>query len=357
MRQAEAKKTSAAQGSAWRGSSAFGIVLGLSSLGQGWRLAARLWGMPNLVGEAILLVAGAVWAWLLATMLVQAVRQPAALRAEIEHPVSGVAPALIGIATLLVGIAIVPYSWMIAASLIAAGIAWHLVFTLWHTGDSWMSGRDETETAPNIYLPTVAGNFTSGGALGALGFPEWGWLFLGAGLFSWLALESIVLRSLWMPHGAPQDRRALIGIHFAPPAVMGMAWLLIDPGEHDRLLLMLWGYALFQLILGVRLVRWLAAQPLGLSYWSYTFGLGSTGVISLNLALTGNSSAYWLAPIVFATVNLFVFGLVATVLTRALRRVTWKRSTRSEGCGSPDETSGTSSPAATAPTDPPVSSG
>ena len=43
----------------------FGIVLGLSGLGQAWRIAVRLWDMPSAIGEGLLLLSALVWAALL----------------------------------------------------------------------------------------------------------------------------------------------------------------------------------------------------------------------------------------------------------------------------------------------------
>ena len=42
----------------------FGIVLGLGGLGGAWRAASRVWGMPSLVGELLMLLAAVVWACL-----------------------------------------------------------------------------------------------------------------------------------------------------------------------------------------------------------------------------------------------------------------------------------------------------
>jgi len=37
------------------------MVLGLGGLGNGWRVAARVWGAPTFIGEAFALTAVAVW--------------------------------------------------------------------------------------------------------------------------------------------------------------------------------------------------------------------------------------------------------------------------------------------------------
>lgn len=284
----------------------FGMVLGLSGLGQAWRLAHRLWGTAAVIGEALLLLAGIVWLSLLLAYLLQAWRKPGVVVAEFRHPVQGSTPALLAVSTLLMVMAVQPYSHTFAWGLALAGMGWHLLFALWHTGSLWQGGREAGSTLPAIYLPTVAGNFTSAAALGALGHADWGWLFLGAGMFSWFALESLIFQRLWQAPPVPAPQRPLIGIQFAPPLVCAMAWLMLEPTGHDHWLLMLWGYGLFQLLLGIRLWRWLGEQPFAPSYWAYTFGIASATVVGLKLALAGIAAATMLALPVFIGANLFI---------------------------------------------------
>lgn len=289
----------------------FGMVLGLSGMGQAWRLAASLWGLPASIGEGVLLLAALVWAALLARYAIQALSFPEALRKEARHPVQGGTPALLAIATLLISLAVLPYSYVAAATLAAAGIGGHLAFALWHTGTMWRGGRSDLDTVPTVYLPTVAGNFTSGGVLGALGHADWGWLFLGAGFFSWLALESLMIQRLLRPEPLPVEQRPLLGIQFAPPVVCAMAWLLLVPDSRDNWLLMLWGYGLFQLLLGLRLRFWLGEQPFSMSYWAYTFGVAAATICGQKLALSGVGAGRILALPVFICANIFIGYLTA----------------------------------------------
>jgi len=298
----------------------FGMVLGLSGLGQAWRVAAKLWNMPGVVGEGLLVMAGLVWLTLLLSYAVQAVRHPGTVRDEFRHPVQGGTPALLGVSTLLIVLAVLPYSRPVAAALAALGVAWHLVFALWHTGAMWQGGRKALDTAPTLYLPTVAGNFTSAAALGGLGFPDWGWLFLGAGVFSWLALESLIIQRLWHPEALPAAQRPLLGIQFAPPVVCAMAWLMLAPGNADHWLLMLWGYGLFQLLLGIRLGPWLGEQPFAPSYWAYTFGVAAATICGLKLAALGVPAARILAVPVFVGANVFIGYLSLRTLFLLLTR-------------------------------------
>src|SRR5476649_2114172 len=88
----------------------FGMVLGFSGLGQAWRVAVPLWGMPHWIGEGLLLLAALVWFALLVSYVIQAMRNPMVVRNEFQHPVQGSTPALLAIATLLIALAALPYS-------------------------------------------------------------------------------------------------------------------------------------------------------------------------------------------------------------------------------------------------------
>jgi tellurite resistance protein len=155
----------------------FGMILGLAGVGQAWRSASAFWGTPSWIAEAILLLAALVWAALLLGFLVQTASHPQEARKEAEHAVQGGTPALLAISTLLVALAALPYSHALTSVLAIAGIGGHLGFSLWQTGAIWHGGRSDLDTLPTVYLPTVAGNFTSGGVLGALGYPDWGGCF------------------------------------------------------------------------------------------------------------------------------------------------------------------------------------
>ncbi|ABM41584.1 dicarboxylate transporter/tellurite-resistance protein TehA [Xanthomonas euvesicatoria] len=288
----------------------FGVVLGVAGLGQAWRSAVQLWHLPSAIGEALLAMAGLIWAALIIGYVWQSIRNFEAAKAEFLHPVQGGTPALIAVSTLLIAIAVIPYSMALAWLLTIGGIAWNIGFALWHTGTLWQGGRNSEDMLPTLYLPTVAGNLTTAAALGALGSADWGWIFLGAGFFSWLALESLVIHRLWHSTSIPAPQRPLIGIQFAPPVVCAMAWLALSPGSTDHWLLMLWGYGLFQLLLGLRLGLWLGVQPFIPAYWAYTFGVAAATVSGLKLAQAGIHSAQVLAVPVFVGANVFIGYLV-----------------------------------------------
>ena len=83
----------------------FGIVLGLAGLGGAWRVAARVWQLPLVIGEALMLIAGIVWAIMLALYAAKWIYAREEALQELEHPVQCCFVGLIGVATMLVSIA------------------------------------------------------------------------------------------------------------------------------------------------------------------------------------------------------------------------------------------------------------
>jgi len=293
--------------------SLFSAVLGVAGLGYAWRNAVPLWPVPPLVGEAILLLAALIWSGLLIAYLVHGLRARGHWRAEFSGAVQGSMPALLGISTLVLVPAALRYSPALAWTLALAGIGWNLLFASWHGGSLWRGGRAAADTTPALYLPAVAGNLTSGAALGLLGQAEWAYLFIGAGLFSWLALEPLITHSVWHRAELAPPQRALLGIQAAPPVVCAASLLMIAPDAaalHAPWLLMLWGYGLFQLAQGLRLYRWLGAQPFARGHWAYTFGLTSALNCALKFARAGIAPARALAMPMLAAITLFIACLL-----------------------------------------------
>src|SRR2546428_4964372 len=141
-----------------------------------------------------MLVAGIVWALMLALYAAKWIYAREEALRELEHPVQCCFVGLVGVATMLISIAALPYSRLAAQIAFAVGASFTLAFAVWRTGLLWRCGRDPGTTTPVLYPPTVAGAFVTATAAAALGHRDWGQLAFGAGLFSWLAIESVLLR-------------------------------------------------------------------------------------------------------------------------------------------------------------------
>ena len=295
----------------------FGMVLGLCGLGGSWRAAHALWGVPAIVGEAIMAAGALVWAVvLLLYVLKWTLARPAALE-ELHHPVQSGFVGLAGVATLLVSIGAAPYSRALAEGLLLAGALFTLGFGVWRTGGLWRGERDPEAATPVMYLPLVAGSFVTGTACGVLGFQDWGQLAFGAGLFSWLAMESVLLNRFQHGSALPPAQRPSLGIQLAPPVVGAVTYLSLTDGGPDIFARALLGYGLLQLLLIARLLPWILRQPLSPAYWAFTFGLTALATATLLLVARGETG-------VLAVLAPFLLALATGVVALASAHSLWQ---------------------------------
>ncbi len=298
----------------------FGMVLGLAGLGGIWRLGARLWSLPAVVGEVVMLIAAAVWLVVAVLYAAKWVQSADAARAEAGHPVQCCFIGLAGVATMLVGLGALPYSKTAAAILIGAGALFTLAFALWRTGMLWQGDRDPGATTPVLYLPSVAGGFVTATALAALGLKDWGQLAFGAGLFSWLAIESVLLHRLYTAPMMPPPLRPALGIQLAPPVVGAVAYLSVGSGGPDIVVHALIGYGILQAVLLLRLLPWIRQQPFTPSYWGFTFGATALASAPMLLVERGDTGAIAvLAPCLFAAANVVVVLVAGATLRLMLK--------------------------------------
>jgi tellurite resistance protein len=297
----------------------FGMVLGIGGLGSGWRVAAHVWNAPAVVGEALALTAASIWTVWLVLYALKWIRTPKAALDELKHPIQSFFIVIVPMTTMIASWSIAPYLPQIAFAMFVAGVAGQLAFTVWGVGGLWMGGRAPETTTPVLYMPTVGGSFVSAMACGLFGYPEPGLLFFGVGFFSIIVMESVVLHRLFA-HGIPVALRATMGIHLAPPAVGCVAYLVVTDGPPDRLAYMLFGYALFQAMVMIRLIPWLREQPFSLSAWAYSFGVSALPLAALRFVERGHTGLVSkLALPIFAVSNLIIGWFVIRSLVLAKR--------------------------------------
>ena len=298
----------------------FGIVLGLSGLGSDWRAASALWGLPGYVGESLLAVASAVWLVLLVAYVQKWLTARSTALAELEHPTLCCFVGLVGVSTMLVGAAALPYSRLVALVLFGAGAFYTAAFAVWRTGSLDMGGRDPSANTAILYLPAVAGSFVTATVAGALGHADWGQYAFGAGLFSWLAIESVLLHRLFTAPAMALALRPAMGIQLAPPAVAAVAYLSVTSGPPGLFAHALIGYGIFQGLILLRLLPWIREQPFGVSYWAFSFGLTSLAGAPLRMLQRGDSGPIsLLAPMLFAVANVTVAVLAVGTIRQWVR--------------------------------------
>ncbi|MGX4804900.1 dicarboxylate transporter/tellurite-resistance protein TehA [Bradyrhizobium guangdongense] len=293
----------------------FGIVLGLIGLGGSWRIAHQLWAVPSMMGELLMALGILVWGVVLMLFVSKWIMSSEAAWTEALHPVQCCYIGLAGVSTMLVAVAVQPYHLVAAICVFSIGLGFTLGFALWRTGHLWRGGRDPAASTPVLYLPTVAGSFVTAIGAAAFGFPQWGKLAFGAGLFSWLAVESVLLNRLYTSEPLAPAVRPTLGIQLAPATVGALAYLSVTDGPPDTVAYALIGYGLLQLLLLVRLLPWILEQPVSAAYWGFSFGLTALSSALLRMVLRGDTGpAATMAPVVFAAVNLIMAALILRTL-------------------------------------------
>ncbi len=112
----------------------FSMILGLVGLGSCWRVATKIWLLPAWIGEAIMLIAITVWLVLLLLYGSKWLWAREEALAEFRHPIFCCFIGLVPVSTLLVALAIAPYSRVSAVALFAIGATGQLSFGVYRSG-------------------------------------------------------------------------------------------------------------------------------------------------------------------------------------------------------------------------------
>lgn len=270
----------------------FGMVLGIIGMGFAWRYAATIWPVSPLIGEGLELLAVTVWFLLAVAFITRLIKYPQTVKSEILHPLMSSFVSLFPATTLLVSIAIAPYFRPLAVGMFVFGVVVQLTYAAWQSAGLWRGNHPHEATTPGLYLPTVANNFISAMACGALGYHDLGIVFLGAGVFSWLSLEPAILHRLRSAGELPAPVRTSLGIQLAPALVACSAYLSVNGGQTDFFAKMLFGYGLLQLLFMVRLIPWYMAQSFNATFWSFSFGISALATTALRLSQGSNDGLF-----------------------------------------------------------------
>jgi tellurite resistance protein len=295
----------------------FGIAVGSLALANLWRVAIRLWHLPAAIGTLTTVAALVVWLAILVAYGQKWLTRTAEARAEMQHPVQSSFAALGPVSSMLAAQLLQPHAYRLALALFGVAVVAQLALGVYLHGRLWQGGRKPELVTPAIYLPTVAPSFVAGTAAAAFGFHQLGGLFFGAGLLSWLAIESLILHRAAVHEPLPEALRPTLGIQLAPPVVGGVTYLGLTSGTPDLFALILLGYGLYQALLLLRLLPWIRQQAFVPGYWAFSFGVAALPTMALRMVERGTAGAVeWAAPVLFILANVIV--AILTVKTLAL---------------------------------------
>jgi len=289
----------------------FGIAVGSLALANAWRVAARIWDVPHGIVDTLTIAALAVWVIVLAAYARKWVVQRAQAQAEWQHPLQSSFIALGPTSSLLAALALANYSHTAGLVVFAVAVVVQLAVGVHLQGRIWQGGRNPELTTPAIYLPAVAPSFVAATAAASFGWQQVGMLFFGAGMFSWLAIESVILHRAAVHTPLPEALRPVLGIQVAPPVVGGVAYMSVTHGVPDLFAFALLGYGMYQALLMLRLLPWIRRQPFAPSYWAFTFGAAALPTLAMRIVERGaTGEVEWIAVGLFVVAN-GVVGAIA----------------------------------------------
>jgi tellurite resistance protein len=283
----------------------FSMAVGALAWGHAWRAATEVWRLPLWLAHAAAAVGLLIWLALLLAYAAKWRAHPQAVQQELAHPVQSAMAALAPVTVLLAAITLKPLWLGLAWVLLVLGLAAQLALGLWVVGRFWQGGRAPDSLNTSVYLPAVAQNLVAATAAASFGLTALGGLFFGAGILSWLALESMVLSRASMQAAIPVPQRPLFGIQVAPALVAGVSYMSLTSGPPDLLAHMLLGYGLYQALLALRLWPWIREAAFAPSYWAFSFGIMAMATMALRLLERAPSEWLWqlLAPVLFGVAN------------------------------------------------------
>lgn len=298
----------------------FSMVLGLSSLTLAWRYAASNNIIPSLFEQLLTLISIALWLVLLFGYIKKWVSHSSLAKTEFQDKILCCFASLIPITTMLIGIVLIPYLHGTAEVLIVVGTVLQLLFAAYRNAGLWRGTHHAAATTPIVYLPAVASNFVSSIAFSQLGYTALPWLFWGAAMLSWLSIEPAILQRLRNIEAIAPEKRAILGIQLAPAFVAGNAYLQMQQGQIDVILLMLVGYGLLQFFYLVRLSKWIFQAGFTMGAWAFSFGLSAMANLGLHIARQANEPIVtdigWL---MWCIGNLFIVFISVFTLRYAIR--------------------------------------
>lgn len=247
---------------------------------------------------------------------------PAAVLAELRHPVRLAFVPTMTIALLLVataGLEVVP---RLAAVLWWVAMPLQLVVTLFVL-TAWIGRQTfgQEHVTPAWFIPVVGVVVVPLVGV-SVGPPEISWFFFSVGVVSWMALLPVVLGRLLL-HGQelPAKLVPTLAVLVAPPAVAFLALLRLLPAQSPApIARVLYYAALFFALLVLAQIGALRRAPFALSWWAYSFPAAALTVATLVMAREpGGMFLHVLAWMLLVGTSLLVAVLTVRTVVAMLR--------------------------------------
>jgi tellurite resistance protein len=292
----------------------FAVPMGLGGLGLAWREATRVLGAPVGLGEAQLLLAGAVWIVVVGLHARRLLRHPEMLMADLRHPVRSAFAGAVTIGAMILAGGLIPHAFEAAAALWLVAVMAHVGIAAWTVRGLLLAPREAASLAPPLLIPLV-GNVLAPVFGARLGFETLSWMMFGLGALLWAMLQPILLARLVAGPALPLRLRPTVAILLAPPAVAALALAALTGGFGPAPLAVL-GLAAFLALVLASMAGDFARVPFAMSWWSWTFP--SAAFVVALLAAAHAYPAAWQAPLLWAAL-LGATGVTAIAAAATVR--------------------------------------
>ena len=248
----------------------FATVMGIGGIGNAWRAASRILGVPSFIGSGLLDVAAALFAVLTFAYAIKLLRHFQAVAAEFRHPVKANFFGAISVSAMIISIGFRDTLPDVALATWIGGAGLHIVLAVTFIRRWVLEQQDEVEMTPAWFIP-VAGNFLVPVGGVPLGFIDISWFFFSVALIFWLVLFTIAMHRVVFC--APMSERSVptLFILLAPPSIGLSAYFAFTHGDAGFLAHILYCFGLFIAILIATLANRFWRVHFFLSWWAMTF--------------------------------------------------------------------------------------
>ena len=303
---------------------AFAAPLGILGLAGVWRAMQQAEGWPGWVADALCVAAAALSVVLGVLALVRLAGAPrAAVREDLADPVqSPFSPLPFIVLMLLAATGLASHARGAADVLLAVGLAGSLLLGAWLTGE-WVAGPiDPRRAHPGYFIPALGPGMIGALTAGTLGHANLAWLCLGLGLLSWIMLGSVILHRLMFGPELPAPLAATLAIEIAPPAVAAIAYLTLNGGRVDPVVLGLSGFCVLMVLGQVRLLPIYRRVPFFPNWWAFTFSWAAVSNLAIRwLALEHPGGQRTIAAVLTAVITAFIGAIAVGSVVVLARRV------------------------------------
>lgn len=193
-----------------------GIPFGLAGLAGTWTMAAHTSLAPNVIAEALWLLAAVAWIIVVTNYLWRARTAGRSIRADLRDPVQGAFASLAPTSAMLVCTHYALYFPVTGRITTGVFMAIGLLFGAWFLAQLALHERSIDAVHAGYLLPTVAAAFIVGQGAGTFGWTLLAEAAVAVGILSWLLLGTIILARMAFRPAPPAALLPTFAIFSAP---------------------------------------------------------------------------------------------------------------------------------------------